>query len=260
MSEIIDSSNAGAQPRLSIILATWQAAATLESCLRSTAEQTFENWELLIADGASIDGTVDIIRRFEDRITWWHSEKDDGIYDAWNRALAQARGEYVCFIGADDKWADADSLARLFDAIGSDEYDLVTSQGNFYNSKTGKSFTFGSAWDYSRIGPRIIICHPGLLHRRSLFDEHGLFDTSYRITGDLEFLLRLPKDMRTQHVISTSLDIEMAGVSRQNVSKRFKEQRKVLSRCKRYGPLRAYLNWIGKWLRVPLARLLGYSH
>lgn len=73
-------------------------------------------------------------------------------------------------------------------------------------------------------------------------------------------MLRLPKDMRTQHVISTSLDIEMAGVSRQNVSKRFKEQRKVLSRCKRYGPLRAYLNWIGKWLRVPLARLLGYSH
>lgn len=247
-------------PRLSIVLATWQAASTLDACLQSTVAQSFEDWELLIADGASTDGTVDVIRRFEDHVGWWNSEKDTGIYDAWNKGLAHARGEYVCFIGADDKWADTASLSRLFDAIGNDEYDLVTSQGNFHDSETDKSFTFGSAWDYKRIGPRMIICHPGLMHRRSLFEKHGLFDTSYSITGDLEFLLRLPEDMRTLHVESTSLVIEMAGVSRQNVGKRLKEQRAVLSRCERYGPLRAYVNWIGKWIRIPIARLLGYSH
>lgn len=256
----IGNSSADAQPRLSIVLATWQAASTLDTCLQSTLGQNFTDWELLVVDGASTDGTVDIIRRFEDNIAWWHSEEDDGIYDAWNKALAHARGEYVCFIGADDKWADAASLSHLFDAIGNDEYDLVTSQGNFYHSKTNKSFTFGSAWDYELIGPRMIICHPGLIHRRSLFEEYGLFDTGYSITGDLEFLMRLPESMRTLHVESTSLVIEMAGVSRQNVSKRLKEQREVLSRCERYGPLRAYMNWVGKWIRFPIARLLGYSH
>lgn len=254
------SSGADARPRLSIVLATWQAASSLDACLRSTVEQSFVDWELLVVDGASTDGTVDVIRRFEDHIAWWHSEKDDGIYDAWNKGLAHARGEYVCFIGADDKWADAASLSRLFDAIGKNEYDLVTSQGNSYNSTTDKSFRFGSAWDFKRIGPRTIICHPGLLHRRSLFEKYGLFDASYRITGDLEFLLRLPEDMRTLHVESTSLIIGMDGVSRQNVGKRLKEQREVLSRCKRYGPLRAYVNWVGKWVRIPIARLLGASY
>jgi len=215
------SSGADARPRLSIVLATWQAASSLDACLRSTVEQSFVDWELLVVDGASTDGTVDVIRRFEDHIAWWHSEKDDGIYDAWNKGLAHARGEYVCFIGADDKWADAASLSRLFDAIGKNEYDLVTSQGNSYNSTTDKSFRFGSAWDFKRIGPRTIICHPGLL---------------------------------------PSLIIGMDGVSRQNVGKRLKEQREVLSRCKRYGPLRAYVNWVGKWVRIPIARLLGASY
>ncbi len=247
-------------PRLSIVLATWQAASTLQACLQSTIEQSFTHWELLVADGASTDGTVDLIEQFEHHIAWWDSEKDSGIYDAWNKALAHARGEYVCFIGADDKWADVASLSRLFDAIGNDDYDLVTSKGHFYNTETEKSFAFGSAWNYKRFGTRMIICHPGLMHRRSLFDEHGLFDTSYSITGDLEFLLRLPEDMRTLHVESTSLVIEMAGVSRQNVGKRLKEQREVLSQCKRFGPLRAYVNWIGKWIRIPIARLLGASH
>ncbi len=64
--------------RLSIILATWQAASTLERCLRSMLEQDFTDWELLIADGASTDGTVDLIRKYEQHIAWWNSESDDG--------------------------------------------------------------------------------------------------------------------------------------------------------------------------------------
>jgi glycosyltransferase involved in cell wall biosynthesis len=256
----VDSSNPETSPRLSIILATWQVESTLERCLQSMLEQEFTDWELLLADGASTDGTVDFISKYEQHITWWQSEKDDGIYDAWNQALGHARGEYVCFIGADDAWADSGALARIFRSIGSHEYDVVTSRGLFFNSDTQKSFTFGSAWDYERIGRRIIVCHPGLLHRRSLFQSYGSFDTHYRITGDLEFLLRLPRDLRTHHVDSTSIVVEMAGVSRQNVCVRLREQREVLSRCARYGPLRAYLTWVGKLLRLPIARLLKMSH
>jgi len=256
----VNRSNLEATPRLSIILATWQAASTLERCLQAIIEQEFTDWELLIADGASSDGTVDLINKYEQHIAWWQSQKDDGIYDAWNQALWRARGEYVCFIGADDTWADSGALERIFTAIGSREYDIVTSRGLFLNSDTDKSFTFGSAWDYRRIGPRIIVCHPGLLQRRSLFQSYGLFDTHYRITGDLDFLLRLPRDLRTLHVDSTSVVVEMAGVSRQNVRARLLEQREVLSRCERYGPMRAYLTWVGKLLRLPIARLLKMSH
>lgn len=247
-------------PRLSIIVATWQAAQTLERCLKSIFEQEFTDWELLIADGKSGDGTVDLIRKYEPRIAWWQSKEDGGVYDAWNQALLQARGEYVCFIGADDAWSDSSSLSRLFEATGGREYDLITSRGLYVDSSKGKSFSFGSAWNYRRIGRRTVVCHPGLLHRRSLFLTYGLFDTHYRIAGDLDFLLRLPKEIKTLHVDADSVIVEAAGISRRNVLERLREQREVLTRCERYGPTRAYLVWIDKLIRLPFARLLNISH
>lgn len=249
-----------ASPRLSIIIATWQAASTLERCLESIIEQEFEDWELLVADGNSSDGTVELIRKYEPHIAWWQSEKDGGVYDAWNQALQKARGEYVCFIGADDAWSDSHSLVRLFEATKGRDYDLITSRGLFVDSATGKSFPFGSAWNYRRIGRRTVVCHPGLLHRRSLFRTYGLFDTHYRIAGDLDFLLRLPRDLKTLHVDANSVIIEAAGISRRNVLERLREQREVLKRCERYGPIRAYLVWLDKLIKLPIARLLNISH
>lgn len=249
-----------APPRLSIILATWQAAKTLERCIESIVEQEFEGWELLIADGNSSDGTVELIRKYEPHIAWWQSKEDGGVYDAWNQALLKARGEYVCFIGADDAWLDSSSLTRLFEATEGRDYDLITSCGLFVDSATGKSFSFGSAWNYRRIGRRTVVCHPGLLHRRSLFLTYGLFDTQYRIAGDLDFLLRLPRDIKTLHVNANSVIVEAAGISRRNVLERLREQREVLIRCERYGPIRAYLVWVDKLIRLPFARLLNISH
>jgi glycosyltransferase involved in cell wall biosynthesis len=248
------------RPRLSILIATWQAAATLERCLKSVFEQEFDDWELLIADGASTDGTTDILHANEARIAWWASEKDKGIYDAWNKALARARGEYVCFLGADDALADRGALSRLFDAIGDAEYDVVTSIGRFADSRSGKMFEFGSAFDYRRIGPRTVVCHPGLLHRRTLFEQYGLFDIRYRIAADLDFLLRLPSDTRALHVETVSVIVEAGGVSRADVLSRLKEQRQVLQQCPRYGPGRAYLVWLDQLWSYPIAQLFGISH
>ena len=247
-------------PRLSIVVATWNAARTLERCLTSIAAQEFTDWELLIADGASTDGTVELISKYEAQISWWQSQKDGGIYDAWNQALVHARGEYVCFLGADDAWADKTVLARLFTAIGAEQYDLVSSHGLIYDPVTGKGLAFGSAWDFQRIGRRMVVCHPGLLHRRSLFERFGFFDTRYRIAGDLDFLLRIPADARTLHVAGTSVLIEAGGVSRSNVLARLHEQREVLARCERYGHFRAYLAWADKLWRYPIARLLNIPH
>lgn len=248
------------RPKVSIIIATWNADRTLERCLFSIFEQDFTRWELLIADGASTDRTVEIIRTHAARIAWWQSEPDKGIYDAWNHALAHARGEYVCFLGADDAWADQHALARLFDAMGQQNYDLVTSRGFMVRSDSGKRDRFGAAWAFRKIGRRMIVCHPGLLHRRALFSQYGNFDIRYRIAGDLDFLLRLPASIRSLDVDSDSVLVEGGGVSRKNVLARLREQREVLSRNPRFGPLRAYLVWLDKLWRFPIAQLLNISH
>ncbi|MBO90188.1 MAG: hypothetical protein CMP14_11750 [Rickettsiales bacterium] len=249
-----------APPRLSIVIATWQAAKTLERCLKSTIAQTFKDWELVIADGASTDETVDILRAYDAHIYWWGSEKDDGIYDAWNQALRHARGDYVCFLGADDRWAGTQTLSQLFNAIDDDEFDIVSSIGQTNNFGSGKSHEFGSAFDFHRIGPRAVCCHPGLLHRRTLFEEFGLFNTRFKIAGDLEFLLRLPADTRSLHVDMVSVVIGIEGVSRVNVRERLREQREVLRQCPRYGPFRAYIRWLDKLWRYPIARLFNIPH
>lgn len=248
------------RPKLSIIVATWNAARTLDRCLASIEIQTFTGWELLIADGDSTDETVDIIYRHEANITWWQSKKDAGIYDAWNQALVHAQGEYICFLGADDFLARESSLSELFAAIGEQQYDLVTSRGVIFDPKSGKETLFGSAWNYRRLGRRMVVCHPGLLHHHSLFDIHGLFDTRYRIAADLDFLLRLAPNLSTLDVSGLSVRIEAAGISRRNVLKRLKEQRQILAACERYGPMRARLVWLDKLWRYPIARLLGISH
>jgi glycosyltransferase involved in cell wall biosynthesis len=178
------------RPRVSIVVATWNAAKTLERCMTSIIGQCFTEWELLISDGGSTDGTIELIRQYESHIAWWHSERDDGIYDAWNRAIVHATGDYVCFLGADDAWTDENALQRLFSAIGSDSYDLVTSRGLIFSPDSEETTEIGAPWNFRRIGRRIVVCHPGLLHKRSIFDVYGLFDTRYRIAGDLEFLLR----------------------------------------------------------------------
>lgn len=241
---------------LSIIVATFNAAGSLERCLNSIVQQELSSWELLIADGGSTDGTLGLIREHQAHIAWWCSGDDSGIYDAWNKALGRALGEYVCFLGSDDVFRDRGALSRLFAAIGAERYDLVTSRGIIHDRRANRKVLFGSEWNYRRIGRRMVVCHPGLLHHRSLFERYGVFDTRYRIAGDLDFLLRLPPDIRTLHVDSTSVVIDGGGVSRTRVMERLREQRDILVRCERYGPLRGWLAWIDKLWRLPVARLL----
>lgn len=248
------------RPRLSIVVATWNAARTFERCVRSILEQRFKGWELLISDGGSTDGTIELIRQYEPHIAWWRSGADKGIYDAWNQALAHATGEYICFLGADDAWTDSESVERLFLEIGATKYDLVTSRGLFFSSTTGKNSVFGAAWNYRRLGRRMVVCHPGMLHRRELFNIYGAFNTHYRIAGDLEFLMRLPAELMTLDVAHVTVKVEADGISRKNFYARLREQRNILAHSSRYGVFCAYIVWLDRLWRYPVARILNISY
>jgi glycosyltransferase involved in cell wall biosynthesis len=249
-------SSAGS-PRLSIIVATFNAASTLERCIASIKAQAFGSWELLVADGASTDSTVDIIRRSAPDIAYWHSHRDTGIYDAWNQALAHARGEYVAFLGADDQWHSQQVLADVFAAIGDRHFDLVTGRGCLMDVEGHRYHAFGSAWDYRKIMRRMTICHPGALHRRELFQQFGLFDPTFRISADYDFLLRLPADLRTLYVPSVLVDVADGGISRDRRWQMLGERFRAQAHCARVGRVRATLNTLDKLWRIPVAKVLG---
>lgn len=251
---------AAGTPRVSIIIATWNAAATLERCLASIANQAYEDWEIVVADGASTDGTLDILRCYEQRIAHWHSRPDGGIYDAWNQALVHARGEYVCFLGADDAWASPQALEQVFMEIGECEYDLVTGLGRMVDAAGTALHQFGRPWDYRGVARRMTICHPGALHRRDLFARFGLFDTRYRIVGDYEFILRLPANLRTHHIDAVLVDISDGGVSRDRWWSMLLERYRAQSRSPRVGRMRAAFNFLDKLWRILLGKALGIPH
>lgn len=244
-------------PKLSIVVATWNAARTFEHCLRSIKEQGFRDWELLVADAASSDGTVDLIRQNKAHIAWWQSQRDAGIYDAWNQALARARGEYVCFLGADDAWHSPSTLRSVFDAIGSRAYDLITGRGVLVDREGRPYHEFGSPWDYRKVMRRMTICHPGALHRRDLFRRFGDFDTSYRISADYDFLLRLPPDLKSLHLDMTLVDVADDGISRDRRWLMLRERYRAQANCAHVGRTRAVLNYVDKLWRIPLAKVLG---
>ena len=243
-------------PKVSIIVATYNAAETLASCLQSIIDQTFQSWELIVADGGSRDATIDIIRKHAVHIAHWHSHPDHGIYDAWNQALGKASGEYVCFLGADDAWSDSQALQALFEALDKQSPDLVSAQGLVIDDNGLPLGIIGRAWDYNGLRRRMLICHPGALHRRQLFDEFGSFDTRYRIAADYDWMLRLPPSTSSLFIDRVVVRIQNGGVSRQR-RRTNAEYWLIQARSARVGRVRASLTYLDRMWRPTAARMLG---
>ena len=103
--------------KLSIIIVTLNASSDLDKTLKSIFDQSYSDYEIVIIDGQSTDDTLSIIQNFEPRIDYWTSEPDEGIYDAMNKGLAAATGEYVQFLNAGDCFVDGEVLGRVFSEV-----------------------------------------------------------------------------------------------------------------------------------------------
>ena len=100
-------------PLISVIIAVFNGVKTLQQCINSVIQQNYKNIELIVIDGGSSDGTIDLLVLNSRDITYWISEADRGIYNAWNKALEQAHGDWICFLGADDFLWDEQVLVRM---------------------------------------------------------------------------------------------------------------------------------------------------
>ena len=181
-------------PLISVVIAVYNGRETLQQCLDSVTQQTYAHIELIVIDGGSTDGTVDLIRANAQQITYWISEPDRGIYNAWNKALAQAKGDWICFLGADDYLWDAQVMARMAEQLVLVPPDIRVAYGQIMllNNNDSELYAVGEPWGNVKNRFRQLMCvpHPAVMHRRSLFADHGNFDETFRIAGDYELLLR----------------------------------------------------------------------
>ena len=181
-------------PVISVVVAVYNGKATLQQCLDSVTQQTYSGVELVVIDGGSSDGTTDILLANAEHIAYRISEPDRGIYNAWNKGLAQAHGEWICFLGADDFFWDAQVLERMAAQLMLVPVNIQVAYGQIMllNSAGAELYPIGQPWEVVKERIKQVMCipHPAVMHRRSLFEQHGNFDESFRIAGDYEFLLR----------------------------------------------------------------------
>ena len=182
-------------PSCTVVIATYNSAKTLQKCLASIFEQTYRP-EVIVIDGGSTDGTQIIVNKFIDKIAYFISEPDRGVYDAWNKGLERVTGEWVTFIGSDDYFSDPGSLSRGLTFAGKDtslglvypRINLVDGAGNFVELEN-----YPISDVIGRLRKKMPFTHCGSLHRMSTFKELGKFSPNFRIAGDYEFVLRLSK-------------------------------------------------------------------
>ena len=180
------------RPLITIITAVFNGETHLEETIQSIIQQTYDNVEYIIIDGGSTDGTLDIIRKYENHIDYWVSEPDKGISDAFNKGIRAASGTYVNFQGDGDGFHNKNALLDVFEGVDP-EKDIFISARIERVSPEGKSLYFSKQIDKfnkTSLLFRMSLPHQGLFTHINYFKKYGLFDVENTFCMDYEHLLR----------------------------------------------------------------------
>lgn len=214
-------------PLISIIVATYNSNSCIHEAIKSILRQhDFDAYEVIVIDGGSTDGTIDALKQFGNKIDYWISEKDKGIYDAWNKGLALARGRYIAFLGSDDTY-ELDALRCYADYIQAyPDREYISSRVQLHSNGMN-SRVIGKPWKWSAFRRFMNVAHGGSLHSADLYKRFGVYDSSYRIVGDYEFLLRANRHLKAGYFNAVTVRMSVGGISNLQVGLAYKETRRA---------------------------------
>lgn len=200
---------------ISVLTATYNATKHLPNLIQSLRSQTDRNFEWIVVDGMSNDGTVQLLRDAGDLVTQWLSESDCGIYDALNKALKISTGDYYLVVGSDDR-LDPDAIANYRMAAEESGADIVTAPIRADNVIS--RWRNGPSWLYGQFA--YVSAHSvGSLFKRNLHDRFGFYSKKYPIAADQHFILRACKNGAKVHRVSfIAGDFSLTGVSSRDVA------------------------------------------
>lgn len=235
---------------LSVVTVTYNAEKTLERTLKSVQEQTYLHVEHVIVDGKSEDGTIDLIRKYNNEKLKWISEPDNGLYDAMNKAAVKmVSGDYLCFLNAGDTFLDAQTVEKMmnsFDAVSSPdilygETAIVDNDGNFMHMRRLKAPEI-LTWKSFKQG--MLVCHQAFIVKKSIFEP---YDLSFRFSSDFDWAIRMIKKATSIHNTHlTLINYLNEGMTTANRKASLKERYRIM--VKYYGQGSTFLHHI--WFAV----------
>jgi glycosyltransferase involved in cell wall biosynthesis len=177
-------------PLFTVVTVVFNGVESLESTVHSVLNQRYSNLEYIIIDGGSTDGTLEIIRKYEQSIDYWVSEPDQGVYDAFNKACRLIAGEWTIFLGAGDMLYETETLALISETVQrvAVETEIVYGKVSVSNGTNTSSEISNRPWSQTRDewqgGRPTLPHHQGIFHRKQLLSTQSPFDISYRIAAD----------------------------------------------------------------------------
>lgn len=242
------------KPLVTVITVVFNGAATLEHTMRSVIEQTYDNVEHIIIDGGSTDATLDILHKYEDSIDYWVSEKDAGIYDAMNKGIALARGDYIGMLNSDDYFAAPSALEKIAKHLKASNADAVFSCLDIVDpanlNRVLRKYRISSYSPFMlRIG--VMPPHPTFYCKKSCYEKAGPYRTDYRIAADFEMLARLllKHQITWKFLDATTVKMRSGGLSSRGIKSSWVVNREIIRACSENG---LYTNMFLLALKLPI--------
>ena len=240
-------------PKFSTITVTYNAGKVLEDTIQSIITQTYKDVEYIIIDGASTDNTLDIIKKYNEHVKTLVSEPDKGLYDAMNKGLRLATGDYVCFLNAGDCLHEDDTLFLMVKSINENflpdilygETEIVNSEGHFLHMRR---LSAPEKLNWRSFQNGMLVCHQAFFAKRSIAvnEEYNL---KYKFSADFDWCIRIMKKSLTFHNTRlTIIDYLNEGMTTRNHKASLKERFKIMS--KHYGIIPTILHHI--WFIIRL--------
>jgi glycosyltransferase involved in cell wall biosynthesis len=214
-------------PLITVITVVYNGAKYLEDTIKSVINQTYPNVEYIIIDGGSTDGTIDIIKKYENYIDYWVSEPDKGIYDAMNKGIDLTTGQWINFMNAGDRFFNYNTLFFIYQNVKSlnSNYDIVYGKVGIINEKGEIDAIYGlnEKDSLKKLKKYMSIPHQSTFYRLEFFKKTGKYDDDFKIAGDYEILLRSYKNLQIKFLDSILSLMLSNGVSQTQIAKVFKE-------------------------------------
>ncbi|MEZ0542767.1 glycosyltransferase family 2 protein [Fibrella arboris] len=241
---------------VSIITVVFNGAATIAEAIESVLGQTYPHIEYIIIDGASTDGTQEIVARYSDRISQFVSEPDRGLYDAMNKGIQRATGDIIGILNADDLYRHTDIISRIVDTFSQQEADAV--YGDLVYAQREAPDRVKRYWQAGNYKPGAFLRgwmppHPTFFVRATIYQRHGYFTTSLRSAADYELMLRFVHKHQIQvaYLNEVVVVMRLGGVSNSSLANRLRANRedRLAWQLNDMKP-----NWFTLWLK-PLRKI-----